>query len=166
MRELIKTYLEAKERGITLKGLKSMEGNEGLIWQAVIYRDGKKAGDFLDEGNGGMPRMKIDPIAMSILEDIFNRSDDAKNGSTRTLGLMSQEDKVTMVLSHIADEMDFIKRLTRMCKSKTVAHLAGDPEDAIITFNVNFNPVSKASIKAAHPDIEYFVNEELEALVN
>ena len=39
--------------GYSVKNVKSMNGNDGLITRANIYRDGVKVGEGFDDGNGG-----------------------------------------------------------------------------------------------------------------
>ena len=41
--------------GFSISGLKMMPGHDGYVIRCNILRDGKKVGEYFDDGNGGMP---------------------------------------------------------------------------------------------------------------
>ena len=106
--------------GYWLKGMKNFKGHEGEpLFQASVYKDGKKIGFFSQDSHGGQDHLQG-----------FSREDEAalRAFAKEFEGEASWGESYSTFLSSIADEVDSIKSFKRECKTRTLFVLKQDKD--------------------------------------
>lgn len=128
---------------ITLKSLKTCEGNEGMAFSATVYVDGKKAAFARDDGNGGMmfidwtpTRKKGGTIWESPLKDRLEAW--CAEQPPVDYGDFSCPVDIEMLINREIDRMMEEKQLRRWCRTKVLFRVEGDADGEYRTLKVKF----------------------------
>lgn len=152
----MKTFAE-RFPGFEIKGLKFFRGNEGHGFNATVYKDGRKLGLVINEGNGGCFNYEMERTDQEMLE------------SAARLFAIAEGEKVEEGMGRrfvdgfveamaIAKETD--GKLRRAMKNKLVFTLPGDADGDFRTLNAPYDDRSKAHVLKKYPEAR-ILNEVL-----
>ena len=123
---------------ITIKGLKTFRGNEGLGFSLWLCIDGRKAGEVVDDANGGTltwhgfsksDRDALDAFALA-LPDPFADADEERKAKGEPPLDMSRECRASEALDYyvgrLVDEHEEAKTIKRWCRTKIIFRLKAD----------------------------------------
>lgn len=118
----------------TVTGIKTFRGHDGQGLNANLCRDGKKVAFLLDEGCGGDMMFDWIDSKEEALFDAFIAEEKARipEGKKNEFGMTERDyfDGATWV-NKAVDDHNNNKRFKRMCKTKTLFQVEGDPESFI-----------------------------------
>jgi hypothetical protein len=127
---------------LTLKNIKTFNGNEGPGFSATLYIDGRKAGDVVDDANGGEYRYHVSredhAALLSYAGSLPDETDEER--SARGLSALPEHSPETPPLSpairascnldslvaKIVDEIEMEKSMKKRCASAVCYRLVGD----------------------------------------
>lgn len=154
---MIKAINIAKKHGISVKGLQSMDGMEGLAWRANVLIDRKMVGSVSNDGRGGMAHVDIPKQDIARILEAYKEY----GAPLDIYGSVRDEDRVENFIGALVDELETVKKFKRICKTKTAVRLQDDPDGEIVIFKAAYSPEVKIKIVEKYPNVEYFVNELL-----
>lgn len=137
------------DRVLTVKGIKSFRGMEGLGFNATLYRDGKKLGLVIDEGCGGSMLFRCFKTYAEQSE--YERWARVQDGA-------SAFDPLDLIVATLVGEYEETAKLKRWCKKKTVAKLKDDPKDSYSIWKVPYTPEFAARLRKEN-DVVEIINE-------
>lgn len=115
----------------TAKPGKSMQGRDGVAWEATLLRDGKPVARVLDEGCGGMlllygPKGErwADPSMQALVAELDALA--KAEMPVETYGDLRVEPSWETLLATMADNASEVKRLQRKAKTATLYAIPGD----------------------------------------
>jgi len=141
---------------LTIKGLKTMDGPDGLIFQCSVLVDGKRRFTARNDGNGGCNM--YDPIQPYAESRQWIRDAEAwtKTLPPRTSDLGGRPftydtDLDCVIEDLIVEELDR-RWLKTQCRNKTLFRTDDTPDDQWMTINHKFDPGIRAYILNKYPD--------------
>lgn len=139
--------------GYSIKGLKSMQGHEGIAWQGNIYKNGVKVAFAHDDGWGGMVDIRYENVAA---ETQFKK--DAK------IAFPDFEYEFDGAFAGlIADSQENLAKITRQCKKATLIQLKSDNDpDSYRSIKLPFSAEVASKVRAKYGvDLLAIINEQL-----
>lgn len=138
--------------GYRLKNLKTMEGFDGIIWNATLYKDGRKLGLVGDEGHGGPLYTQLGAEDLKALVAHAKTKVDA------------DYEPEGIFLGALADYTEAIKRFKRMGKTCVVVIQEDEPDEygvptSVTRFKYPPTPKTVAAIKAKFPNHRLLIDE-------
>jgi hypothetical protein len=140
-----------------IKNFKSQRGHEGPGFYCILWVDGVKGAEVINQGDGGMcywhwfnkeaEKTWVDHVAAQPeLEDEFG-------------GKPYKQDQDT-VIAGLVDDYEIRKHLVRLCKTKTLYRLKKD--DSVWEMRVRYAPEVGAKLRAKHGDnLHEIINETM-----
>ena len=145
--------LRAKMNGYSIKNSKKMNGHDGLIWSATILKGKDKIVEAVDDGNGGGVHMSYH--FNKTLQDQFVA--DAKKHDPK-----AQFEVDGTYAAFLTETHENIKRIERMCKTKTLVVMTTDKPDKCSMYKVPYTPQFGQRLRQLHgAKILTIVNEEV-----
>jgi hypothetical protein len=153
---------------LTLKGIKTFKGMDGVGLNVDIYFDGKKVAFGLDEGcGGGMYFQWLVPAKQDEV-DTFITSLNIPADVVKYDGVpdFEMEYDLEQIVNTMVDGIETEKKFRKICKTKTLLRLT---DGNFLTYNIAFSPRVKELLAAKGSEIlkkhgaaiAAFVNEEL-----
>jgi hypothetical protein len=146
--------------------VKTFRGRDGVGLNAVVYFDGKKAADCVDEGAGG--EMRIHFFDQTHGESFFREEISAYINALNlppayTVDGPDGKVKIPYDIEHIVNvlvnELEELKKCKRVCKTKTLVRFA---DGKVSAFKIPFGPHIKSELLAKYGSkIVSFINEEI-----
>jgi len=147
---------------LAIKGLKYMDGPDGLIFQYSVYVDGKRRFMARNDGNGGCHA--YDPVAnghgnwAESLRCIRDAEAWAKTLPSREITLGQTTLTVESDLDQVIDDLVFAemerRQLKAWCRNATVFRTEDTPEDQWRSVNHVYTPEVRDWIHARYPGAE------------
>lgn len=136
---------------IELKGLKTMRGMEGMAFDADLYIDGKKSGSVMDDGWGGglwfsdrKAQERLNEWAKLMKPDEDGYPQDAES-----------------VVCKLVDEMLWIKKCKRLCRTQTVFRKGDTPDGEWMVIRHPYDERMKAHLFQKYGRCLEIMNESL-----
>jgi len=110
---------------LTLKNIKTFNGNEGPGFSATLFIDGRKAGDVVDDANGGEYRYHVsgeDHATLLAHAASLPRDREDSQLSPETWARCNLDS----IIAKIVDETLMEKSMQRRCSSAVCYRLKGD----------------------------------------
>jgi len=96
--------------GYWVKNIKEFKGHEQEpLWQASVYKNGKKIGFFSEDSRGGPARLDC---------NTREQEKELMDFAREFLGEEAWAESYHTFLSKIAEETDYIKQVKKLCKNK------------------------------------------------
>lgn len=138
----------AENNGYSVKSVKSFMGHEGYGFNCTLCKDGRKVASVINQGDGGEPyfyfeNKEVEKALYAFVKTLPKRQTEFPRGDGSKEKFEYTEDIGTFVAGLI-DEWDYLKRMKRMCKTKTVFRLDDTEEDRVQVIDEPYN----ASIKS------------------
>lgn len=134
----------------TVKGIKTFRGMEGQGFNATLYRDGKKVGLVIDEGNGGsflyegMTKEEYKILKAQAVEMFPDMK-------------FEQED---MLVARLVDAVLTERQYRKWCKTKTFFRVKGDAEGEWRNIRYEYGPkVEEYIVKKYGDKLEEILNK-------
>ena len=143
-----------------VKNVRNLSGGlEGDGFSAAIYRDGKKIGSAVDQGNGGAISYDfVDAAERKAMQDYANSLPDMESESSLL------ELNLDIYVCQLIDAFELNQKLKRNCAKMTLFTLKGDPEGEYRTVKAPYSPKVKAFIVGKYGDkVTEIVNERYAA---
>ena len=140
---------------LSIKGLKTMDGPDSLIFQCSVYVDGKRRFTARNDGNGGCNMYDpIQPYAES-RQWIRDAEAWAKTLPPRTSDLggrpFTYDSDLDVVIEDLINEELDHRWLKAKCRTKTLFRTADAPEDQWMVIDRKFDPGIRAYILDKYP---------------
>jgi len=133
-----------KQNRIQLKGLKTCNSQEGIAFSANIYLDGKKLGQVLDAGNGGMIEYQLYDKEIKALQAFANTLFEKGVDDKGHCGYSPKNDMLDYLVNFLVDDSRNVKKFNRMSKTKTLFRVKGDKKDEFRILSSAYSPKVKA----------------------
>lgn len=169
---------------LTVKNLRSCEGNEGYAYSATLYLDGKKVGQVRNDGNGGM-------TFVDFFKRVRGKVERDREAEAKVLAYVAEQPDVDMgpdpkaedypnpakrwmmkpdlewVASQVVEQALEEKEQRGWCRSKVVFRLKGDRDGEWRTIKASWKtqgPQVRAHLAKKYGDkIEEILNERFAA---
>lgn len=153
---------------LSLRGIKTFKGMDGIGLNVNIYFDGQKVAEGLDEGcGGGMFFQWLDHTKEAVV-NAFIASLNIPADVVKYDGVpeFEMEYDLEQIVNTMVDGIETEKKLRKICKTKTLLRLT---DGNFLTYNIAFSPRVKELLAAKGAEIlkkhgaaiAAFVNEEL-----
>jgi len=140
----------------SFKGLKSMNGMDGMAWYGVLYFGNKSIGEVRDDGNGGMLYVKIDPAFKAQVKADSVAYYAATKEETITDDTFKYVSAEEFFLPFLADSQEARNKIAAKCK-KVVCAIPADAKDGEYVAWKAGSLAHLESIKAKNPTY-FFLN--------
>ena len=129
--------------------------DETNCFSAMIWVDGRKAGEVMNHGTGGPNEYSFDTKELEAYASTLPRRPGYYGSETMAIDL-------DWIVDDLFEEWLKKKDEARMTKGRTTFHLKGDKEGEYRTIKVPFSPEMKAKVVAKYGDkVEFFLNERI-----
>ena len=158
-----KTLTLAKAAGYTVKGIKSFQGNEGLGFNATLYRNGKKVAFVIDDANGGCFSWHFaNKEAEKELTDFVRTLPGWKY---QGVAITTDSDMMMSLLVEDTENTQAeIRSFKRKCRTKTLIRTTDCKPGQFIEFNIPWSLTVKMKlIEKFSGKITEFINETMGA---
>lgn len=136
---------------LTLKGVKTFRGREGLGMNATLLFDGVAVAEVLDEGNGGSTRYywrdghHTTPLSEMVRKYVASLTD-----------IPERDRDLDFVVACIADDLENRRRIKRLAKTNILFTLPSDKEGEFHQVKHGGRPEeARAAMLKVHPDAKF-----------
>lgn len=151
----------------TVKGVKTFRGMDTHGYNATLYRGKKKVAFLIEEGNGGelninwadwqQPRVPISTFGHDGTEYKWNGTPEEELLYAHVRARSKDDHRidkseVDMFLAGLVDDFENDKRFKKMCKTKTLFRVKGDPEGEWRVISHPFGEKVREFLEKTHGD--------------
>jgi hypothetical protein len=136
-----------------IKSFRSQRGHEGPGFYCVLWVDGVKAAEAIDQGDGGMLHWHwFDREAERKFKEYVASQPEREMGLEFGLPSMMKKPTADDVLVELVGELEVRKALKRKCRTQTLIRLKGDKPEEYRAIKVAYTSAVAEEIRRKYGD--------------
>jgi len=138
---------------LEVKSFRSQRGHEGPGFYCILWVDGVKGAEAIDQGDGGMVHWHwFDQEAKRKFDEYVASLPEREMGAEFGLPSMMKKPTADDVIVDLICELEVRKALKRKCRTQTLIRLKGDKPDEYRALKVAFTPAVAEQLRRKYGD--------------
>jgi hypothetical protein len=131
-----------------IKSFRSQRGHEGPGFYCILWVDGVKGAEAIDQGDGGMVHWRwFNRDAERTFKEYVGSLPEREMGLESGLPSMMKKPTADDVIVDLISELEVRKALKRQCRKQTLFRLHGDKPEEYRAIKVRFTPAVAEEIR-------------------
>ncbi len=136
-----------------MKSFKSQRGHEGPGFYCILWVDGVKGAEAIDQGDGGMVHWRwFSQEAKRKFDEYVASLPEREIGLESGLPSCMVKPDADLVINDLVCDLEVRKTLKRKCRTQTLIRLKGDKPDEYRAIKAAFTPAVAEQIRRKYGD--------------